>query len=320
MKSNKNTNIFDYVKKKNYKRFGLFFIAAFVLLIFSKLSNDYKETIKLKVSLINVEDEIIIKNDSSNYIEAYVKAKGFALVPFLFKNSKELILNSKDDVTIKDNQFIFDAQKQKYLLEDQLGTAYELLSVRPDTLLISFSKRASKIVPLELVENITYAVGYDLKDAFKFNIDSVKIVGSSAVVDNISSLSTKELKLTDVNQSIDKTIDIDISEFDDIEVFPKSVKVAGEVTRFTEGTLDIPVVITNQPKSVNINYFPKTVSVSFYVDLENYNAVKPEDFRVECNYKDLNKNLTYLQPKVVKKPSFVKRVNIRQKRIDYIRL
>lgn len=320
MKSNKNTNILDYVKKKNYKRFGLFFIAAFVLLIFSKLSNDYKQTIKVKVSLINVEDEVIIKNDSTNYIDAYIKAKGFALVPFLFNSSKELILNSKNDVSIKDNQFIFDVQKQKYLLEGQLGNAYELLSVRPDTLLISFSKRASKIVPIELVKNITYAVGYDLKDEFKFNIDSVKIVGSSAVVDKISSLSTEELKLSDINQTIEKAIDIDVSEFDDIEVIPKSVKVIGEVTRFTEGTLDIPVVIMNQPNSVNINYFPKTVSVSFYLDLENYNAVKPEYFRVECNFKDLNKNQTYLLPKVVKKPSFVKRVNIRQKRIDYIKL
>ena len=70
MKPNKNTNILDYFKNKNYKRFSLFFIAAFVLLIFSKLSSDYKQTIKVKVNLINVEDEIIIKNDSTTYIDA----------------------------------------------------------------------------------------------------------------------------------------------------------------------------------------------------------------------------------------------------------
>ncbi|WP_299111081.1 hypothetical protein [uncultured Winogradskyella sp.] len=320
MKPNKNTNILDYFKNKNYKRFSLFFIAAFVLLIFSKLSSDYKQTIKVKVNLINVEDEIIIKNDSTTYIDAYVEAKGFALVPLLFNRSKELIVNSKNNVTIKGNQFIFDVQKHKYLLEGQLGNSYQLLSVMPDTLLISFSKRASKVVPVELVKNINYAVGYDLKGDFNFNTDSVKIVGSAAMVNKINSIKTEELLLTSVNQPISTSLNLDISSLENIEVFPKIIQVSGDVARFTEGIKEVPVIITNQPSNVNINYFPKTVSVSFYVDLEDYNAVKTDDFRVECNYKDLGNNQTYLLPKVVKKPSFVKRVNIRQKRIDYIKL
>ncbi|NRD23416.1 hypothetical protein HNV10_09200 [Winogradskyella litoriviva] len=320
MKSNINSNILDYFKNKNYKRFSLFFLAAFILLIFSKLSSDYKQTIKVKVKLINVEDEIIIKNDSANYIDAYVEAKGFSLVPLLFNSSKELIVNSKNNLTKKGNQFIFDVQKNKYLLEGQLGNSFKLLTVLPDTLLITFSKRASKVVPIELVKNINYAIGYDLKGEFKFNIDSVKVVGSSAVVDTIYSIPTEELALDNVNQNINKTLILNTSALEQVEVFPKNVKVTGSVARFTEGIKEIPVIVTNQPKDITINIFPKTVSVSFYVDLEEYNDVKTEDFRVECNYEELDFNQTYLLPKIVKKPSFVKRVNIKQKRIDYIKL
>lgn len=320
MKSNINANILDYFKNKNYKRFSLFFLAAFILLIFSKLSSDYKQTIKVKVNLINVEDEIIIKNDSANYIDAYVEAKGFSLVPLLFNSSKELVVNSKNNLTKKGNQFIFDVQKNKYLLEGQLGNTFKLLSVLPDTLLITFSKRASKVVPIELVKNIKYAVGYDLKGDFKFNIDSVKVVGSSAVVDTIYSIPTEELALKNVNQNISKTLNLNTSALGQVDVYPKNVKVTGSVARFTEGIKEIPVTVTNQPKDITINIFPKTVSVSFYVDLEEYNDVKTEDFKVECNFKELDYNQTYLLPKVVKKPSFVKRVNIKQKRIDYIKL
>ncbi|WP_407557677.1 hypothetical protein [Winogradskyella sp. 4-2091] len=319
MKQN-SSSIFDKLKKRNYKRFGLFFIAAFVLLLFSKLSNDYKQTIKLKVKLINVEDEIIIENDSSNYVDAYVEAKGFSLIPLIFNESKELIVNSNNNVVLKGNQYIFDVQKHKFLIEGQLGNSYNLLSVIPDTLRIPFSKRASKMVPIKLIENINYAVGYDLKGDFLFSQDSIKVVGSSTEVDSITAIFTDKLVLDNVNSKINTTIKLNIDQLRNVEIYPKALLVTGEVARFTEGTKEVPITVTNQPNDITINYFPKTVSVSYYVDLEDYNNIKTEDFSVECDFAEIDNNQNYLLPKVVKKPLSVKRVNIKQKRIDYIKL
>jgi len=320
MNSKKNIKILDHLKKKSVKRFSLFFVIAFVFLIFSKLSNDYKQTIKLKVNLTSIENEILLTNDSANHIIAYVEAKGFSLLPLVFNNSKNIVLNAKKDVTLKSNHFMFDVQKHKYLLEDQLGSSYKLLSVMPDTLLITYSKSASKRVPVVLKQSINYVVGYDLKDDFNFNIDSVKIVGSSSKINKINSISTEDLILKNVQRDIKKRVNLDISDFENIEVFPKTIIVTGEVARFTEGIVEVPISITNKPKSITINYFPKTVSVSYYVDLENYNAIKVSDFNVECDYADIYKQQTYLVPKVVKKPDFVKHINIKQKRIDFIKL
>jgi len=320
MNSKKKINILDYLKKKSVKRFSLFFAIAFVFLIISKLSNDYKQTIQLKVNLVDFEDEILLENDSINYINVYVEAKGFSLVPLMFNSYKGLVLNAKKDVTVKSNHFLFDVQKHKYLIEDQLGHSYKLLSVLPDTLLISFSKRASKMVPITLKQTINYAVGYDLKGELKFDKDSVKIVGSTSEVDKITHINTENLTLNNVKNNIEKNVNLDISGFENIEIFPKSISVSGEVARFTEGIVEVPVTITNQPKGVTINYFPKTVSVSYYVDLESYNAIKASNFKLECDYTDLNANQTYLVPKIVKKPASVKHVNIKQKRIDFIKL
>lgn len=320
MNSKKQINILEHLKKKGVKRFSLFFSIAFVFLIISKLSNDYKQTIKLKVNLVHTENEIVLENDSVNYINAYVEAKGFSLVPFIFKNYKDLVVNAKNDVSLKSNHFIFNIQKHKYLIEDQLGSSYKLLKVLPDTLFIAYSKRASKVVPVVLNKTINYAVGYDIKADFKFNIDSVKIVGSSSEVDKINSITTENLALNDVQTDIKSSVNLDISDFENIEVFPKSVMVTGEVARFTEGTLEVPVSITNQPSNVDINYFPKTVSISYYVDLENYNAIEVSDFKVECDYRDITEQKNYLAPRVVKQPNFVKHLNIKQKRVDFIKL
>ncbi|WP_179335546.1 YbbR-like domain-containing protein [Winogradskyella costae] len=320
MASKKNENILHHLKKKNVKLFTLFFVVAFVFLIFSKLSNDYKQTIELKVNLVNVADEILVKNDSANYINAYVEAKGFSLMPFIFNNSKTLDINAKSDVTLKSNNFVFDVVKHKYLIESQLGSAYEVISLMPDTLLIAYSKRASKIVPVTFKKTINYAIGYDLKGEFRFNIDSVKVVGPLEEVNKIKAITTEELVLNDIKSDIQHIVRLDVSDYQHVEVFPKTLEVSGNVTRFTEGIIEVPIVITNQPKTIVINYFPKTVTLSYYVDLENYDAIKALDFKVECNYAELEDNQTFLIPKVVKQPSFIKHVNIKQKQIDFIEL
>ena len=320
MNSNKNIKIFDHFKKQSVKRFSLFFTIAFVFLIFSKLSSDYKQTLKLKLNLVNIKDEILIKNDSINYVDAYVEAKGFSLLPLMFQRSKELVINAKSDVSEKSNHFVFDVQKHKYLIESQLGGSFKLISAKPDTLFIAFSKRASKVVPIELKQTINYAVGYDLKGDFHFNKDSVKVVGSAAEINKINSITTEDLVLNNLKSDINKTVKLDISDYSNIEIFPKDIIVKGEVARFTEGTVEVPISITNQPKNITINYFPKTTSISYYVDLENYNAINASDFSVECDYADIDEQQSYLVPKVVKKPNFVKNINIKQKRIDFIKL
>lgn len=320
MNSNKKTNIIDYLKKKNFQRFSIFFLFAFVLLIFSKLSNDYKQTIKLNVHLTNIDDEILIKNDTTNYIQVYVEAKGFSLMPFAFDNSKELTVNAKTDVVSKSHYFVFDVIKHQYLIESQLGSSYDLISVIPDTLLISYTKRASKIVPIKFKKNITYVAGYDLKGEFNLSVDSVKVVGALDEVNKINAISTEDLILTDTKSDIKSTVNLDISDYSNIEIFPKSIEVTGKIGRFTEGIIEVPITVTNQPENVTINYFPKTVTLSYYVDLDNYNAIKASDFKVECNYSELEDNQTFLIPKVVKSSEFVKHVNIRQKQIDFIQL
>ena len=139
-------------------------------------------------------------------------------------------------------------------------------------------------------------------------------------VNEINELYTENFVLNEVNTNINETVEVDVSDYNAIEVFPKFVNVKATVLRFTEGTIDIPISVVNKPNDIKINYFPKSVILLYYVDLDNYNEIKASDFIVECDYKDLEDGQTYFIPKVVKKPEFIKRINIKQKRIDFIKL
>jgi len=131
MDSKDKPNILNTLKKRNVKRFSIFIAIAFVFLIISKLSNDYKQLIKLKVDLTNLEEEVILQQDSSNVIDVFVEAKGFTLVPYIFNNYKTIVLDSKDDLITRSPHFLFDVQKHKFLIQGQLGSSYKLLSISP---------------------------------------------------------------------------------------------------------------------------------------------------------------------------------------------
>ena len=318
MNSKKKLNIADYLEKKDVKRFSIFFAIAFVFLIFSKLSNDYKQTLQLKIHLTNIEDETIFKEDSLNTMTAIVEAKGFALIPFIFKNSRTIILDAKTDVTKIDNHYIFDVNKHRFIIEGQLGSSYKLLSVKPDTLTMSYSKRASKRVPVILKTDIEFASGFDVRGDFAKNVDSVKVVGSSDSVAKISSIPTLPLSLKKINSNVDENLLLDVPM--GVEVFPKSIQVKGMVKRFTEGTIEVPVTIKNKPSSIEINFFPKTVTLSYYVDLDSYGTILASDFAVECDFGELKEDQAFFVPKIAKQPESIKRINIKQKRIDFIKL
>ena len=313
-----NSDILIYLKRKNIKRFGLFFLLAFVFLIFSKLSSSYNQTIKLKIKLTNLSDEIILSNDSLNVLDAVVEAKGFSLIPFIFKPYKEIDIDALKDVSLKSNRFLFDVNKNRYLIEQDLGESYKILSIKPDTLWLSYSELASKMVPVKFVKNISFEDGFDIVDDFTFNLDSIKVVGPIDSIKAIDNIQTQLLEITDVKNNIEESLMLNVSDYNNIEVFPKTIKVSGVVKRFTEGMVVVPFEIVNKDPQININYFPKTVDVSYYVDLERFNSVKSSDFRVICDYVEIEKSQSYLVPKLVAKPDFIKRASVKQKRIDLI--
>ena len=313
------SKILSYFKKNSVKRFSLFFTVTFIALIFFKLSNNYKHTIYLEVKIENLQDEILIKEDSLNVLTAYVEAKGFSFLPFFFGNTKAIKLNTEQYIISKSNHYIFDVPKHQFLIEEELGSSYKIISIKPDTLLFFYSKRASKVVPVVLNSTVNYTLGFDKKDKFNLKPDSVKIVGSESEIHKINHVNTEVLKLNNVNKNIKELIKVNLSNYTTINAFPQYIEVDAEVTRFTEGKIEVPIHIKNIPSEVRLNYFPKTVALYYYVDLENYKLIKPSDFVIECNYNS-SKGLTYMIPKLITKPDFVKRAYIKQKRVDYIKL
>ena len=223
------------------------------------------------------------------------------------------------EVFKKGKTLLWDVSNNRYKLLQEFGNSVDILSIKPDTIEFHFDVLSSKNVPLLLNSNITYADGYEVLGQLELSQDSVKIIGSKQVIDSIKTIAPEPIVLEGINKDIEASVALQNNNGNMVSLVPEKIKIKGTVKRFTEGKLTIPIRLINEPLGKKINYFPKNVDVVYYVDLDNYNTIKPKNFEVICDFKEIkNENKSYLDLQLTKTSPLVKRARTLQNRIEFI--
>ncbi|TYA72019.1 YbbR-like domain-containing protein [Seonamhaeicola marinus] len=304
------------LKNKRVNVFFLFLLFSFVILIFSKLSKDYTNTLAFQIEKLNVPEEQVILNDSTT-IDITLKTHGFRWFNYYF-NTPKISVDFTKDVSKKDKMYIW-SQSKDYLKNTQFDKEVQILNVSPDTLLFRYDSNMVKKVPVTLDADIKFSAGYNVFGAMKLEPDSVTVIGPHVLVKEIKEIETEKLSLEEIRTDIEEPISIILPENSiDLKFSAKTIMVKAEVKKFTEGTLKVPVEVINIPKNINLKYFPKEVNVAYFVSLDNFNTVNAEDFKVICNYKNVTGNQTFLVPELVKYPDKVKSAKINHQQIEFI--
>jgi hypothetical protein len=313
------TKLTKSIKNKKLNVFILFFLMAFAFLIISKLSKTYTETVSFKINFNNLPENRVISDKDKYKIDVTLKTIGFKLIPFLF-NDKKLIIDFNKDVTESNSSYLWVSNQNTSKIEQQLTNSIDIISIQPDTLKFNFQKLATKKVPIVLNSNITFATGYNTQEKVKLSPDSISIIGSELSLKSISKIDTKKTEFIDVKSDINTELLLLLPENDkSVKLSTNKVKLNAKVEKFTEGSLELPVSVINLPEEITINYFPKTVTVTYNVSLANYKNIKPLDFKVECDFNEvIGSNNTFFTPKLVKQPVNIKSAKIKQNKIEFI--
>lgn len=309
----------ELIKSRKLNVFGLFFLLSFCFLAVTKLSKSYTDTVTFEIVYKNVPEQHHVDIDSSKKVKVGVRAYGFDLLKYYFYKPK-LQIDFKSDVVLKNKIYLWNAQKNAPKIDLKFKNSVDVISIQPDTLRFPYQSLAVKRVPVKTDISISYASGYDMSSALKVTPDSVKIIGSIKLISKIDAVYTKKLELKNTNANIDKSLPIEMTDLlKQLKISHKNITINGDVEKFTEGTFNVPVTIINLPADTNINYFPKTIPVAYTVSLNDYKLIKPSDFRIECNYNDINSTeKTFLIPKLVKVPETIKSARLKQHKVEFI--
>ncbi|WP_418604350.1 YbbR-like domain-containing protein [Hwangdonia sp.] len=306
------------IKTRKINVFFLFLFFAFIILILTKLSKEYTNTVVFNIDKINVPQENIILNDSSAKLNITLKTHGFKWLTYYF-NKPKIAIDFVKDVDKIDSTFVWSKSKAYLLASTQFGKQVELLNISPDTLRFRFDVNLVKKVPVILNDDINFSQGFDVSKPFKITPDSIKVIGPNVLVSQVHSVETEPIKLNDVKSDVNKVIQLQLPKNSkDLTFSDKTVSLTATVEKFTEGTLKLPINIKNIPNNKTINYFPKTVNVTYYTSLNNFKTISAKDFRVECDFSKTTGNQSFLLPELTKFPETVKRAKINQQHIEFI--
>ena len=310
------SNIIKSFKNKRINVFILFLFFAFVILMFTKLSKEYTNTIAFEVEKVNVPQENIILNDSTK-INITLKTHGFKWLTYYWSKPK-IKVDFNEDVNKKKDVFVWNKSKA-YLNNMQFDKQVEILNISPDPIIFRYGVNMVKKVPVVFKTDITFSQGFNTNGALISDPDSITVVGPNVLVSEINELELEDVVLKDIRTDILEAVNLKLPKnVSDLKFSTNQVVLKAQVEKFTEGTVKVPISLINAPTNTNIKYFPKTVSVSYYVSLSNFKSITAKDFKVVCDFNKTNEGQSFLVPELVVKPKLVQYGKISQQRIEFI--
>ena len=173
-----------------------------------------------------------------------------------------------------------------------------------------YSKQQSKKVPIS-TENIKI----NCKSPYKYgqifiNPDSITLSGGKRI---------KKINKWHVKKKVYKNIDQNINDIVFLEktnlkqdIKEISFKREVEVDKFTQAEIDIPITLINYPTYLNIQMYPETLKIKYLIASKNYNKVTESDFKIICNWEELNKIKREIKVYEFIYPEYLEIINIKK--------
>ena len=305
------------IRAKRLNVFLLFLLLAFLISMLSKLSNPITHTLQFKLVPTQLPTRVLLTEKELPALEVTITTSGFNMLKFAFQKFK---LNINFSKLQKDDKVYYWNESAHRLELNQIFNSKTIIeNVRPANLTFAYATQFAKRVPVVINVQPQFIVGYDLKTPLRSVPDSITIVGPEENLKTIDEVSTEPMLLNAVKTNIDVVLDLAISESPSFLKFSTTTAhIFGEVDKFTEGTVSVPVELVNLPEGLVVSIFPKEIHVVYYTSLSTYDAITADDFRIECDFNTLDFSSNFMIPKLVSYPKTVKTAELQLHRLEYI--
>ena len=304
-------------KSKRVNVLAVFILLAMLFSLLTKLSKDYTRTISFDIEMLNVPDEHIVLNDSLHKINVTLSDYGFNLLKYYFVNPKLKV--DFNELKKLSTHYLWTKSREFQNVVNQFNVSTTINSISPDSIYFNYDAYAVKTIPVVLNKDINFASGYDIDEKYMLQPDSLQVIGAKSAIDSIINIGTEVLTIGNVNSDVNSMVNLALPKINSgIKFSEKEILVKGVVKKFTEGSLMVPVILTNLPENLTIKFFPKEIEVTFYTSLDYYKTITSNNFKIECDYSKLEGESSRLIPVITKQPNKVRNVRLAIKAIEFI--
>ena len=305
----------------NYKRkiniFIIFLVCSALIWLISKLSETYAQRSTFDLAYVNVPDSLLLTGSSKQQIDTRLQASGFKFLGFNF-GKKDIEINLEQLRNNGDSFFINKEEYQKQI-EDQLPANMTLLSVDQDTLFVYFKRLYTKEVEVIANINLDLAQNHMLEGKLVVDPPYVTVKGPQSEVDAVESVYTETTSLNGVSESFNSSIKLaQAADLENTTYSTDRVIVSGNVFRFSEQLIEVPVQVQNLPEGTEIKTFPKAISVLCKAKIERLKSLRPQEFDIVADFNDIGPGVNKLEIRLESKPEDVYDAQLKQNKVEFI--
>ncbi|MEH6511914.1 MAG: CdaR family protein [Maribacter arcticus] len=271
------------LKKRKVKVFLIFLLCASLAWLINKLSQTYTSNTTFNITYVNIPSEFLLANTPKKELQVRLKAVGFQFLGYHLK-AKEIQLDVSK-VMHKDESYYLTSDQIRIQLEAQLNNYSTLTDFDSDVIYFDFTSLKSKKVPVRAMIELTFAANHILEGQMLLQPDSIQISGPKSQIDTINVIETELLKIDDLNNSFSNDVALKLpKQLNGITLSNDFVRVIGNVVKFSELVIEVPVTVINLPPGIKVRTFPEIVEVRCQGTLERLKELEAKDFEVIADY------------------------------------
>ncbi len=167
-------------------------------------------------------------------------------------------------------------------ISDILQGTSRLIDTKPEEISCPYFTEQEKTVVVAMAGEIHPAQEFQMVGKPILSRKTVKIYGSDKTIAHIDTIYTQTQQLTDVTDTLDVRLALDIPKGVRAETDSIDMRVITE--RFTEKKFIIPLHVIGVPEGVHLRLFPNEVEVSVRVGMSHFAQVQASDIKAVCHY------------------------------------
>ena len=285
--------------------------------ILTVLSKNYTTTVRYETEFVDLPDDKLLIEDKNPDLHLQVIAPGFTILAHHLSFRKHLPLSVSTFIPKKKGNkwnYYWLAKQSISQLQEVLPTNMQLLHVHPNRIDVLLDEKYERVIPIQIKTDLSFKDLFRQKGTIKLDPSTLTISGPKAVVEVFNSISTENLKISDINSNCFGTVSIEPLNHSELNYSLSEVSWELRVEQYTEGEIKLPLSIMNVPDNYKIKLFPNEVTVKYLVSLDKFDLVKKDMFLTNIIFDNSKKRLPI---ELVRHADFIENIRLIPDKVEY---
>lgn len=310
----------DEIAKKDKSKFltFLFFLLISGLLWFIiKLSDEYTTQTAFTVVYTDAPVNKWVSTSEQKVNLSFV-ADGFVTLRHnLVRHPYRVVEVSLEEVPYRlegGNTYSYASQYVAERVADWLGVPSGSVTVNDDKQYFNMEDLQQKELPVRVPLDVKTQRQYLVYGDPVVEPATVTVYGPKSVLDTMDVIHAEPFIATGANADLTRTLDLDYLD-GAVQGAENSVQVTVRVEQFTETVVEVPVTVAD---TLQVRFFPETMSVKCVVPIRDFATLSPASFTVLADTAQLHRRQPLLDIKLVKVPEHIQVVKTEPDQVEYL--